>query len=180
MGFVVAGLVLVGLLGLLNLLLVAGVIRRLRQHTELLSGGAAPVELPTTDPTVSVGSRPGSFSVMAVDGEPVSIPGPTIVGFFAPDCSSCVAKVSDFVLGVVDLGYDRANVLAVAIGEPPATDRLSTTLGRAARVVVEPMDGPVATAFAVHGVPAMCRLDETGTVVATGRDLTEISAPATV
>ena len=69
MSFLVAAVVLVGLLGLANLLFAFGVIRRLREHTELLNRladtDAAAVMLPA-------GRTVEDFAATTLDGVTVS------------------------------------------------------------------------------------------------------------
>src|SRR5262245_33679123 len=102
MPFIVAGLIVVFVLCAANLLLMFGVIRRLRQHTGLLCDEGTRI-LPAKDPTVAVGSSPDRFAVSALNGTPVSSEliagGRTIVAFFAPDCSSCETSTKDFTEG---------------------------------------------------------------------------------
>ncbi|HET6856330.1 MAG TPA: hypothetical protein VFH94_04445, partial [Streptomyces sp.] len=64
MPFVIATVVLVGLLCTLDLVLTVGVIKRLREHTELLAkqGGGRM--------SLGPGDEVGAFSATTVDGEP--------------------------------------------------------------------------------------------------------------
>ncbi|MFR9780124.1 hypothetical protein ACL02O_29220 [Micromonospora sp. MS34] len=70
MTYLVTALVVVAALCLFNLLLSFGMIRRLRQHTELLN---RPLHEPAERDLVRpVGSTVGEFATTTVDGEPVS------------------------------------------------------------------------------------------------------------
>ncbi|XKK40585.1 hypothetical protein HFP72_08425 [Nocardiopsis sp. ARC36] len=68
MVFVVVAVALVGALGILNLLLAIGVVRRLREHTALLEGrpGAADDDLPAS--AAPVGTRVGAFRARSTLG----------------------------------------------------------------------------------------------------------------
>src|ERR1051325_2181020 len=64
MPYVVAGMVLLGLVGATNLVLTFGVIKRLREHTALLSGGE-PRRRPRM--MVEAGESPGEFETTTLD-----------------------------------------------------------------------------------------------------------------
>jgi hypothetical protein len=59
----------------------------------------------------------------------------------------------------------------VVSGTDDTPDALVALFEPVAHVVVEPTEGPLATAFEVIGFPALCLLDSTGTVLASGTDL---------
>lgn len=172
-----AAVVVVGVLCLLDLLLTFGVIRRLREHTELLSVRPG-ADLPVIG--VNVGEAPAAFTGLGTDGAALSGPaGLRMVAFFSSFCSICPKRVPVF------LDYLRANqvrrddVLAVVVGpadEPvPYLDRLA----EAALVCTEPEDGALARAFKVEGFPAFCLLDTDGAVLATSYDPAVLPEPVT-
>jgi AhpC/TSA family protein len=178
--FLVAAVVLVGLLCLLDLLLTVGVIQRLRQHTELLNklqagaaGGPAPeVMLPA-------GSEVGEFAATTTDGDPVSrelLAGRTLVGFFSPGCQPCKEKLPGFVAAAPGVAGGRQQVLAVVVGGQEEDAEVTARLTPVARVVVEPPDGPVAGAFGATGFPAFALLDA-HRVVASGWELEALPVP---
>jgi len=163
MGYLIAAVILVGALCTIDLLLTFGVIRRLREHTELLAQGGGP-----GGPTVlRPGERVTGVVAVDVDGRPV----PTdvgLVGFFSPSCVACeqlLPKFADRASGFPG-GPDR--VLAVIADELPGTGKYEMALHGLARIVLEPDSGPLATAFRVTAYPAWCLLDGTGTVLASG------------
>lgn len=169
-----AAVVLVGALCLFNLLLCLGVVRRLREHTELLQRLAGA----SSDVAVAVGATVGAFAATTTAGRLVtrdSLDRPTLVGFFTPGCPPCQEQVPLFV--AYGARFDGA-VLAVAVGEPDETRELVRRLAGTMEVVVEPAGGPVANAFGVTGFPALCVLDPTGQVLASGTATGEL--PATV
>jgi hypothetical protein len=168
-------LVVVGALCLLDLLLTFGVIRRLREHTALLSErryDGPPVV------GVNVGETPGAFAVVTADGAPLSGPaGLRMVAFFSSFCSICPERVPTF------LDYLRANhvgrdaVLAVVVGPADEPVPYLDQLAAAALVCTEPDGGALAQAFKVAGFPAFCLLGSDGDVLATSYDPAMLPEP---
>lgn len=163
MPFLVAAMVLIGLLAGLNLLFTYGVIRRLREHTRRLdglpAGGHAEPDL-----ILGPGARPGA------------VPGVLLVGFFSPTCPPCREQAPRFVARAAAVGRER--VLAVAVGTPDETRDLVAQFEPVAQVVVETEDGPLHQAFGVHGYPAVCVLDGDGRIVASGSTVDPLPAHA--
>ncbi|GAA0937125.1 hypothetical protein GCM10009558_051050 [Virgisporangium aurantiacum] len=169
--FGIAVVVVCVLLTVLNLILTLGVLRRLREHAERLNELAEADTGQWRDPIIGLGSRPGPFSAVDVDGGGIGDAGlgvDTLVAFFSPDCGICAEWLPRFVAAATALG-DRRRALAVVVA-PSATDPAAAVqvaaLRGAATVVVENDKGPLAEAFRVAGFPAMVRLDEHGTVLA--------------
>jgi hypothetical protein len=174
----IAAVVIVGLLCLIDLLLTFGVIRRLREHTELLRDRDHPI---TMSPVIglSAGQTPAAFTVATADGTVTGPAGLRLVGFFSAGCSACPERVAPFA------GYARSHqlavdeVLAVILvgdsGEPPS---YLNAVAEVAQVSVQPFDCPAAQAFAVAGYPAFCLLDADGAVLSSGFDPAELPAPA--
>ena len=104
-------------------------------------------------------------------------PALTLVGFFSPDCAPCRERLPEFLEYAAGFVGD---VLAVAVGERTETIELVESLSPVAEVVVEAGGGPVADAFAVGGLPAMCVLDAQGRVVASGTLISALPVPAAV
>ncbi|MFD2417284.1 TlpA family protein disulfide reductase [Amycolatopsis pigmentata] len=152
MTVLVAAVILIGLLCGLDLLLTLGVVKRLRQHTELLSGGAGVVS--TTD--LAVGDPVGAFQTSTVDGERLddrTLAGTSVVAFFSPDCGPCKEKMPKFVEFAATMPRDR--VLAVVAATPEEAAPAVAALAPVARVVVEGPDGPLGAAFQVNGYPTI-------------------------
>ncbi|TDE27161.1 redoxin domain-containing protein [Nonomuraea mesophila] len=157
MSYLIAAVVLVGLLGLANLLLLIGVIRRLRMTQDAS-------QLPPE------GLQPGEtipdFTATATDGEPVSaayLRGNALIGFLSPGCGPCRELLPEFVK---EAGRSSGPVLAVVVATPqddPAMD--IKRLEKVARVVTEAPHGPVQQVFKVSGYPTVLTTDATGTVV---------------
>lgn len=158
MPYLVAAVVLIGLLCVLNLMLTMGVIRRLKQTGgETVQHAGPPVVL-------KPGSRAGEFDAVTVDGEPVSQDTVTgLVGFFSAGCEPCHKLLPSFVERARVLG--RENVLAVVGGDDA---EVVEALRPVARVVAEDYDGPVSSAFQNKWTPALYMLGSDRRVVATG------------
>lgn len=166
----------------LNLLLMLGVIRRLREHTERLA--ALPADLgPPPEPILPAGERPAEFRAETVDGAEVSLGSlatPALLGFFSPRCEPCKEWIPRFVQAAGQLPQGRAQALAVVTGDTgdgAGGGAEMAELRRVAQVVVEPANGPVSRAFAVRGWPALCRLGEDG-AISTSDNEAAVAAPA--
>ncbi|MEO3926248.1 hypothetical protein ABGB07_20600 [Micromonosporaceae bacterium B7E4] len=145
-----ATVVLVGFLCILNLILTFGVMRRLREHTDLLAR--------RHEPTVEVGTEIAEFTASTADGEPIAddlISEETVVAFFTPGCTSCLDKLPKLVAHARTLGRER--VLAVIVGTADAAAPLVTALRPVALVVVEEEGhgGPLTSAFMVRAYPTL-------------------------
>jgi peroxiredoxin len=171
MAFVVASLVLVSTVCALDLVLTLGVIRRLRQHGELLAGAPGKPDGETRDVMLLAGERPADFTATTTEGVLVSrdtLIGGTIVGFFTAHCQPCQERVPQFLEQAISLPAGRDQSLAVVIGDDTATKELAESMSTTVRVVLEQSGDPVATAFGVRGYPALCVLDERGVIEASG------------
>jgi hypothetical protein len=164
-------LAVVGAVAVLNLLLTFGVIRRLREHTELL-GAQGSGTIPTM---IAVGESIAPFSTTTVDGRPVSnegFSGSTLIGVFGVGCAACETKLPKFVESAQAHPGGRAHVLVVvADGDDDAAAlRYVERLTGVANVVRESREGPVHTALGVAGYPAFALVDPAGVVRATALD----------
>jgi len=179
MVYLAAAVVLVGVLGLVNLVLSFGVIRRLRRHTELLSRQAAA----STGPgplMVSSGAVLPAFTATATDGGAValnSFDARTLAGFFAPGCPACDERLPSFLEYAAAVA-DPARVLAVIVGKAADAEPLRRELSGVARVVLEEHGDALTTAFAVEGFPAFILFDPGGSVVASGLSMNELPVHA--
>lgn len=185
MAVVVAALVLLGALTLFNLVLILGVLRRLREHSERLGlgGGQAGTVGGAADLGLEVGARPGAFQVTAVDGREVTsamLDGPALVGFFAEGCAPCkdwlprfteAARAAGRIVESNGTGVPRVLAVVANAGAQPSAlvAELRSGLDDEAFVVREELGGPVSQAFKVLGYPALCRLAADGTVETSAR-----------
>jgi thiol-disulfide isomerase/thioredoxin len=182
MPFLIAAVVLVGILCVLDLILSLGVIRRLRVHSELLDKAldgstAMPMMMP-------VGQLAGEFTATTDTGTTVStntLRGRTLVGFFLEDCAGCQQLLPEFVAAAADFPGGRGQVLAVVVftsDEEMVTD-YRRQLTSVAQVVVEGRHGGVGEAMDVRAYPAFGLLDD-ARLVATGREILRHRAKAGV
>lgn len=173
-----AAVAIVAVISLLNLLLIFGVIRRLRDHTERwsqLSHGPG-------EPILRAGSRIGKFTAIATDGDSISsdvLVGRTLVGFFSPGCGPCDSLLPRFVEYALSMPGGRRQVLAVIAGDVEGAAEKIDALRPYARVVVEAHDGAVMTAFGVHAYPVVCIVED-GTVAISAGDLKDFPAHAAI
>jgi hypothetical protein len=176
-----AAVAIVGAVAVLNLLLTFGVIRRLREHTELLAdGGGAARGLPTM---TGVGESVAPFTATAVDGSLVSLDrfaGPTLVGVFGVGCQTCEEKLPIFVKHAAGFPGGPRSVLALvsASGEAEAAPYVDALADVAVVVREEGHHGPVATAMGISGYPAFAIVEASGLVVASAVDPGRLPAPA--
>lgn len=173
---------IVGVMCLLNLLLTFGVIRRLREHTELLNQrvidrAAAPGPI-----MLEAGRTVGDFSVTTVDGAEVSnadLTGRRLVGFFSPSCSACAENMPAYVAHAQTQAGGRDRVLSVVVGSEAETADMTRQLEKVSTVVRDVEQGPISRAFAVDGYPAYGILDG-DTVVASDFVFTRLTSAAAV
>jgi len=172
--YLVVGVVLLCVLCLLDLLLTLGVIRRLREHEARLEG-AAPLD--NVASSLVPGSRPEPFAATATDGVLVTdddLVDGTVVAFMSPHCKPCVSNLPSFIESAGVLRDDRRAVVAVLMGEEVEARPMAARLEPVARVVVEPFDGPLATAFKVTALPVTFVLKGDATVAATSYEIGEL------
>jgi hypothetical protein len=165
MPYVVATLVLLGLMCLLNLLLTVGILRRMR---------AQPAGMSEPPFVLRPGSAIGEFAVTTTGGEPLTLSSLTgTVAFFSADCAACHETLPDFLAYARAQGRD--NVFAVFGGDEPDTVR---ALAEVAHVVTAELDGgPVAAAFRNTWTPALYVVAD-GRVTATAGRVHELPVPA--
>ncbi|MEU7133661.1 hypothetical protein [Streptomyces sp. NPDC046261] len=157
MSLVIAALVLVGVLCSLDLLLTVGVIKRLREHTELLSRKG-------DQPSLATGEEVGPFAVTSVDGEAVSdraIDTETVVAFFSTTCGPCKEKLPKFVEYARSVPGGRARVIATVIGEGDEVAPMVAALRPVARVTTEDASGVMGEAFKVMAYPVVLKVNRT-------------------
>lgn len=193
MAFLVAAVVVVGVLGLVNLLFAFGVIRRLREHTEILDKlSSRPAGVEPGPVMLAPGETVAEFATTTVDGERVTrddltgSPGMTLVAVFSPGCSACEAQMGKFIDYAAAHPGGRDKTLAVVVGPEAESASYVERLEATARVIREDRDAPdgsgaaLSKALAVRGYPSFALID--GHVVrASGFEVSNLSAdPATV
>jgi hypothetical protein len=183
MAVLTAAVVVLGLIGLLNLVLTIGVIRRLREHTAMLANGAGMgMHGPPPASELVPGQRPAEFSVRIDGGDELSGPaGLRVVAFFSPLCSVCPERVPPFVEYVSSHAIDRDCVLAVVEhNEGVAAPTYLDTLATVAQVCSGPDGDSVTAAFKIQGNPAFAVLNADGVLVATGYEPLRLPEPVGV
>lgn len=154
-------LIVLGALGLANLVLTLGLVRRVRAQNELMRMSIEGIANPKPIMRVA-GERVGDFVAATTTGDRVSaadLRGHTLVGFLSHTCPACAESLPSFVARARLTPGGRDRVLAVVVGAGDATGELRARLTPVARVVVESTAGPVARAFGVDGFPAFALLD---------------------
>ena len=178
MAVLVAAVILLGALVLLNLLLTAAIIRKLRALPPGPPGAghaadsAAPTHLP-------VGAEVPAFIAVTDDGTKITsaaFPGRrTLVAFFTSDCGVCVTKVPGFgqaardlaAAGAADGTAQAVAVVSVERRDPAPLLSALAELGDDVAVIVEEGRGPVAAAFEVGTYPWVFLVGPDGRVAAT-------------
>jgi hypothetical protein len=174
MSFLYTAVALVGALAAVNLTLTYGVIRRLREHTGLLSSRRGPV---SSDLLRPIGSTVDEFTAVADDGTVLSRDrlGPaTLVAFFVPGCRPCAALLPRFIASAA--GRVPGTTLAV-VAEGDDVDGYREQLAAVATVIGGGQARPLTEAFDVNGFPAVCLVGPGGTVTASGEHLLETPQP---
>jgi hypothetical protein len=167
MSLVWTAIVLLAVLSTLNLLFALGIVRRLRQHTDLLRGNS------TRRLRLEPGEAVGEFSARSVAGVEVdrdSVRG-SLVGVFSATCEPCKALLPGFLEHAATLPADSRPALAVVAGDALETAAMAAQLESVARVVVEEVGGPVCSAFGVTGYPAVFVVSEEGRIESSGGSL---------
>lgn len=177
MAALVAAVVLLGVLCIVNAVFCLGIVRRLREHTELLNKMSSK----GSDLLRPAGELVDDFETSTVDGRPVSrgsLAGPTLVAFFSPGCAPCKEELPKFVALAGAHPGGRAQVLAVlAGGDDSVATPMAATLADVAQVVREEESGPVQEAFDLRGYPAFAVLEQDGVIRVTENRVERLSAP---
>ena len=178
MPLLVSWMIVLSVFTLLNLLFTFGVIRRLREHTKLLSKSSGAGE---SGVMAAAGERIGDFSAAGADGVRItraSFAKPTLVGFFSPKCPACSERLPRFVELATQMPERRAQVMAVVVGgDADEIAVLRADLDAVATVVTDVERGEIVRAFGVNGYPAFAVLDENGVVSSSGFDTDQIALP---
>ncbi|ETA71076.1 TlpA family protein disulfide reductase [Actinospica robiniae] len=163
----------------LNLVLVLGVIRRLREHADRISR----LSPEPPNPMLAVTERTDPFDAVTVEGDHVSraaLSGLTLVGVFSPSCPACEERLPRFLDFARSFPGGRDQTIAIVVGEPDEAADQVAVLSPIARVVVEDMEGSITKALKVRGFPAFGILDDSGTMVSAGTNTDWLRIPAGV
>jgi thiol-disulfide isomerase/thioredoxin len=173
MAYLSAAIALTGALGIFNMLVSLTLIRRLRAG----SGTMRRVPGPSLAVTLPAGQPVGDFAVTTVEGRVISresLDQLTLVGFFLPECPPCRERLPEFLAYAARF---PGAVVSVAVGDDVETGALAKRLASAGEVVVEAARGPMGGAFQVGGYPALCLVEPSGRIVATGSAIADLPTP---
>ena len=164
-----AAVVLVGAIGLLNLVLMIGVLRRLRDQPPAAGQHPAAGHHAESGSGLVVGRQAEPFTVRLLHGGDLTEAGltgsgPTLIGFFTPGCGPCKAQAPKFAERAAAWPGGPDRVLAVVADDSIGGAEFGEQFAGLARIVVDGMEGPVATSFGVTAFPAFGILDDTATV----------------
>lgn len=168
MPFLIAAVVLVGVLCLVDLLLTFAVLRRLREHTaELERLASGPRTLPF-DPSFLVGRTLPATATRA-------LPGLRLVGLFDADCGSCHEHAPKFA---AEARPDTS--LAIITGTGRQVQNLVDVVGQVSAVVVAEEAAAVAAELGIEAFPMFLQVDAEGRIVRADMDadhLADMAAP---
>ncbi|WP_165958787.1 hypothetical protein [Actinomadura sp. KC345] len=154
MTVLIAAVVILACLGLLILLVLLGVTRRLRDHTERLHrlergrplAGPSPADFDV-----------GEFSATSLDGEPMSadwlVGEESVVAFLTYGCSACSLQLPALRRHTAETGGKVLIVAALVPGEEADPAALRAEVGDGAVIVEERFAGPIQRAFQVEEYP---------------------------
>ncbi|MEV1004497.1 TlpA disulfide reductase family protein [Nonomuraea sp. NPDC050202] len=168
----IAAVVVVGVLGGLNLLLMLAVLRRLREYDDTWAR-AGMDNLAGRRLLPEPGTRIADFTAKTLDGAEITlrdpagvsgVEGPLLVGFFSTGCPACHEELPRFVEYAATVPGGREQNLVVVSGPADEVADVVEAVSPMARVVVEPEEGPLTTAFSVRRWPLFVLLGQDGTV----------------
>lgn len=180
MGFLVAAVAVVGLLGIANLLLSLRIAGRLHRYADRLDKIDRPPQPLAT--MLEPGRVIGSFHAITVDGQTVvgdDLADDTLVGFFVPGSQLCEEQLPDFLTRAEHHPGGWSRVLAVVLAATPEdAEPMVARLIAVAGVVQAPEDEvSLRTAFGVHGYPAFGLIGDDGVVSASGDSIAALTPP---
>ncbi|MFC5830680.1 hypothetical protein [Nonomuraea insulae] len=161
MTYLVVAVIGLTLLCVLNLVFTYGVIRRLREHGDVLAAGVDCGAGP--EPLLAVGEFVGEFSAVTTEGEPIdrdSLPGRTTIAFFSTDCDFCHEQLPVFIDWAAGCSDGSTGLLAVIEGAREDTAGMVADLRPVAKVVTvaDPAAG-IVTAFRVRAFPSFLHIE---------------------
>ncbi|GAA0911167.1 TlpA family protein disulfide reductase [Virgisporangium aurantiacum] len=173
--YLAVGVVIAVVLTLLNLVLMFGVIRRLRELQSRVD--AAPSVLP--DAGLPAGSPAPELTATTVSGAEVSSVDParpTLIGFFSPGCAPCADRIPEFV----DYAGTGVAKVAVVVTDLPAEGDDYVRRLSAVDVTVQPGQEAWVQGFAVTSYPTLCLVSSDGVVLGSGNTFGDLPTLSTV
>ncbi|MGW3562306.1 hypothetical protein ACWDSL_00100 [Streptomyces sp. NPDC000941] len=163
--FLVAAVVLIGLLCLFDLLLTFAVLRRLREHTAELGRLGAQPTFTAYDPQVLVGIKAPDLAAES---------GTRLVAFFDADCEACHEHAPEFA-GTVARAFD--NVLAVVSGKGREAEELLAVVGPDIPVVREAAARALVQSVGLKAFPTFLLVQADGTITQAVNEPGELTQP---
>jgi hypothetical protein len=160
--------VVVGVIGILNMVLTFGLVSRIRLLQEVVQEGVF------RDPDLpQPGQAVGDFSITTAQGTSLSqrdLEGEALVGFFTSGCKPCRSLRAELERTPPSLPF-----IAFVDGDDddPEVDEIVSSLSRFARVAIVHADDAVTRAFKPTGFPTLIRT-ENGLVAAAGHRLNHV------
>ncbi|WP_214324389.1 hypothetical protein [Nonomuraea sediminis] len=179
MAYLIAIVVLVGVLCLLDLVLTLGVVRRLKEHTKLVDALYEIVGTMGAPAGPAVGEVVGEFDAATVDGTRVTrdqLPDQAVVAFLSPDCRGCREQLPAFTAWAAD--QDRPRVFVVVDSQSADTAELVATLAPVAQVIAGEAGEPVGKAFGVQTFPTFFQVAAGGKLLAMAPEISRLAAGA--
>jgi peroxiredoxin len=181
MQYLAAAVVIFGVLSLVNLWLTFALIRQAARQ----SARVARVTHQRASARLDAGGKAPEFTATTVRDETKTLADLTgarsLLGFFSAPCPPCKAAVPEFTQYAGSIPGGASQVLAVISGDAgKATAGLVRELADSASVIVEPVRGPVASAFSVFGYPTFYLLDENGQIEASAATIRHLPSAAPV
>ncbi|MDW6064923.1 TlpA disulfide reductase family protein [Streptomyces sp. FXJ1.4098] len=182
--FAVVGLVLVGVISVLNLVILLVVLRRWRELEASGGGGHSHGHgFPTTGAISSIrtGDRLPDFSARALDGTAVTertlLEKETLVGFFSLTCKACVEAVPLFARHAERLRADGGTSLAIVHGDDSADSELAAMLSEAMDIVIaEDSEAELSKRYGAKHYPSYAWYGPDGMVTTAGAGVSALRA----
>jgi thiol-disulfide isomerase/thioredoxin len=176
--YLISALVLVGAVCAVNLLLAFAMLRRLRQHAEILRQGRPAAMF---DPQELSGQPVPEFAVATTDGGVVNrnslVARAHLVGFFTPGCGPCLQQVPEFTRAVSGQRRGAPLPLAVVVTRTSDATELIDLLGGVPIVAGD--DGvELASRFGIRNYPTMLLTRTDGTIGSAAVSMRGLPVPA--
>ncbi|WP_406314926.1 hypothetical protein OHA77_40745 [Streptosporangium sp. NBC_01639] len=168
MTFLIAAVVLVGVLCAFDLLLTFAVLRRLREHTAELARLAEGTQFISYDPGALVG-RTLPWADTDTDG----VDRPELVAFFDANCDACHKHAPQFAV----TARTQAAMAVISGAGPRADDLVQVVAGVSSVITAERADSLV-KAVGVEAFPTFLRVGQDGTIVAAHMELAALAEMA--
>ncbi|HEY8452120.1 MAG: redoxin family protein [Micromonosporaceae bacterium] len=163
MGYVIASIAILAVLGIVNLFISVSIIHRLRREGHQVG------RLPMSGPPV--GSRVPAFQTVTINGEALTDANlrqgrQAVLAFLAAGCPACPASVPHLLSYVDESRLGVSDTIVVVNGgrEDREVSEIIEALESVATIAVEPADGPTARAFGVTHFPTFVFIGEDGLV----------------